>query len=208
MRHRLRNACSRALAHLEDRRTDEAGDSVRRDLHRIFFYDCPPLSKKLHHPLSGRAIDLAKSPEATFGRDLHDAVVRLRKVALRRGRMSEIGQWALRPEPLRKLLRGDININDLNESDVFFDCRQKGVDMRIAIDIASLAYRRHVNQIVLFAGDADLVPAAKLARREGIDFILDPMWGSIANDLHEHIDGLRSTCPRPVLQASAATGKV
>jgi uncharacterized LabA/DUF88 family protein len=74
--------------------------------------------------------------------------------------------------------------------------RQKGVDMRIAVDISSLAMKKQVNQIVLVSGDADFVPAAKLARREGVDFILDPMWGKIQPNLYEHIDGLRSTCPR------------
>ena len=44
---------------------------------------------------------------------------------------------------------------------------------------------------------ADFVPAAKLARREGIDFVLDPMWRQVPPGLNEHIDGLRSTCPRP-----------
>jgi uncharacterized LabA/DUF88 family protein len=68
--------------------------------------------------------------------------------------------------------------------------------MRLGLDIASLTYKRLVNQIVLISGDADFVPAAKLARREGIDFILDPMWASIRAELHEHIDGLRSVCPR------------
>ena len=43
---------------------------------------------------------------------------------------------------------------------------------------------RQVNQIVLISGDADFVPAAKLARREGIDFILDPMWSTIRPDLY------------------------
>lgn len=36
------------------------------------------------------------------------------------------------------------------------------------------------------------MPAAKLARREGIDFILDPMWANIRDELVEHIDGLKS----------------
>ncbi len=72
--------------------------------------------------------------------------------------------------------------------------------MRIGLDIASVAYKKQVDQIVLVAGDADFVPAAKLARREGIDFILDPMWNPIPSDLHEHIDGLRSTSPRPPVQ--------
>ena len=64
--------------------------------------------------------------------------------------------------------------------------------MKIGVDIASLAYKHQVDQIILIAGDSDFVPAAKLARREGIDFILDPMWSSIRPDLFEHIDGLKS----------------
>jgi len=80
---------------------------------------------------------------------------------------------------------------------VRYDVRQKGVDMRLGIDVASLAYKRLVDQIVLVAGDSDFVPAAKPARREGIDFILDPTWAPIRDDLHEHIDGLRSVLPRP-----------
>ena len=45
--------------------------------------------------------------------------------------------------------------------------------------------------------DADFVPAAKLARREGVQFILDPLWQNVSPDLFEHIDGLRSGFPRP-----------
>ena len=64
--------------------------------------------------------------------------------------------------------------------------------MKIGLDIASLAYKRQVDQIILIAGDSDFVPASKLARREGIDFILDPMWAEIKDTLFEHIDGLKS----------------
>ncbi|WP_245979175.1 hypothetical protein [Solilutibacter pythonis] len=53
-----------------------------------------------------------------------------------------------------------------------------------------LAYERLVNQIVPIAGDADFVPAAKLARREGIDFIPNPMGQSISPESFEHIDRL------------------
>lgn len=71
--------------------------------------------------------------------------------------------------------------------------KQKGVDMKIGLDIASLAYKKQVDQIILISGDSDFVSAAKLARREGIDFILDPLYNPIKPDLFEHIDGLR-TC--------------
>lgn len=82
-------------------------------------------------------------------------------------------------------------------SAVALGLRQKGVDMRIGIDIAALALKKQVDTIVLVAGDSDFVPAAKLARREGIDFILDPMWQSVNPDLFEHIDGLQSGLPKP-----------
>ena len=85
----------------------------------------------------------------------------------------------------------------LDSGAVALGLRQKGVDMRIGVDIASLALQKQVDTIVLVAGDSDFVPAAKLARRAGIDFILDPMWQQINADLFEHIDGLQSGLSRP-----------
>lgn len=80
---------------------------------------------------------------------------------------------------------------------VALELRQKGVDMRIGLDISTLTLKKQVDTIVLVAGDSDFVPAAKLARREGIQFVLDPLWQSINDDLYEHIDGLQSGLPRP-----------
>ncbi len=45
---------------------------------------------------------------------------------------------------------------------------QKGVDLRIGLDIARLSLRRMVDIIVVVTGDSDMVPAFKFARREGI----------------------------------------
>ena len=75
--------------------------------------------------------------------------------------------------------------------------RQKGVDMRIGLDIASITLKKQADAIILISGDSDFVPAAKLARREGIEFILDPMWQNVNEDLYEHIDGLHSGFQRP-----------
>ena len=85
----------------------------------------------------------------------------------------------------------------VGENDVMLDVKQKGVDMRIGLDISSITLKKQADKIVLFSGDSDFVPAAKLARREGIDFILDPMWNHIPPDLLEHIDGLQTNCPKP-----------
>lgn len=168
-----------------------------QNLYRIFYYDCPPLVKKLHNPVTKKSIDFGKTGEAIFRTALHCELRKLRKVALRLGRLSDRGNWQIKPEKLKELLNKKISIHDVREHDLLYEIRQKGVDMKIGLDIASLSYKKLVKQIILIAGDSDFVPAAKLARREGIDFILDPMWNPINQDLHEHIDGLMSTCPQP-----------
>lgn len=111
--------------------------------------------------------------------------------------MSGVQQWIIKPAKVKELLRGQIEIKDLTERDVKLDAKQKGVDIKIGLDISTLALKKQVSRIVLISGDGDFVPAAKLARREGIDVILDPMWNKIDDDLFEHIDGLKSTCKRP-----------
>jgi uncharacterized LabA/DUF88 family protein len=183
-----------ALGHLSQR---DGAD--RRDLYRIFVYDCLPLSKKAQYPISGKPVDFSQSKTAKFRLQFHYELKCLRKVALRLGRLQDTSKWRLKAPVLRSLLKKERTFDSLTDADFVYDVRQKGTDMRIGIDIASVAYKKQADQMVLVAGDADFVPAAKLARREGIDFILDPMWGVIADDLHEHIDGLRSTCPRPIL---------
>ena len=150
----------------------------------------------MHNPISQKAIDYAKSEEATFRSELHRYLLTKRKVALRLGHLAPDTPWTLKPDIVQKLLKKQIQMSEVTEGDVMPSFRQKGVDMRIGLDIASLSYKRQVDQIVLFAGDADFVPAAKLARREGIDFVLDPMWKTIPASLNEHIDGLRTTCPK------------
>jgi uncharacterized LabA/DUF88 family protein len=166
------------------------------DLYRIFFYDCPPLEKKVHHPLTGRNIDYSKTPQVVFRKELHNVLKKKRKLALRLGYLKD-ESWIIPKNILTKILRKEIIIDDLKEEDVVHSIKQKSIDMKIGIDIASLAYKKLVKKIVLIAGDSDFVPAAKLARREGIDFVLDPMWNHIADDLNEHIDGLKSYFPNP-----------
>ncbi len=173
-------------------------DGIRRTLYRIFYYDCPPLSKKVHNPVTKQSIDFSKTATARWRLALHDELRKKRKVALRLGYLNErSGSWIVRPDKMKELLSGILTVSDLKEDDVRYDVSQKGVDMRIGLDIASMAYKRQVKQIILVAGDSDFVPAAKLARREGIDFILDPLWFPIRADLHEHIDGLRSVWSGP-----------
>ncbi len=81
---------------------------------------------------------------------------------------------------------------ELCDNDLRLSLRQKGVDMRLGMDIASITLKKQADTLILVTGDSDFVPAAKLARREGAEVILDPLWQSVNPELHEHIDGLYS----------------
>lgn len=164
-----------------------------RYLYRIFYYDCPPVDKNAFHPLLQKNINLGKRPEYDWTNDFFNELKHHRKFALRMGRISERQiYYNLKYETTKKLLNGSMTIVDLSENDFEINLEQKGVDMKIGVDISSLAFKQQVNQIILISGDSDFVPAAKQARREGIDFILDPMGATIKDDLYEHIDGIRS----------------
>ena len=180
----LYNYCKRHL--------NSHGES--NELYRIFYYDCPPMTAQIYHPLTKKTVNFAKSDTYTWANDFFNELKKKRKVALRMGELSEQhAHYILKNNILNKLMRGDISVSDIKESDFLFDVEQKGVDMRIGLDIASLSYKKQVDQIVLISGDSDFVSAAKLARREGIDFILDALHTNIKPNLFEHIDGLR-TC--------------
>lgn len=167
-----------------------------RHFYRLFFYDCVPLAKRMHTPLQKRSVDFGKSFEARFRTELHQEIRKLRKVALRLGRLNDTSRWRLSERATVRLI-SDPATFAVTDEDFEIDTKQKGVDMRLGLDVASLAFKRQVDQIVIVASDADFVPAAKLARREGIDVILDRMGDRrAASDLLEHVDGVRD-CSLP-----------
>lgn len=175
------------------------------ELYRIFFYDCRPLTKRVHYPISKKAHDFSKDKTSQFRLALHEQIKCLRKTALRLGRRDEENAaWQLTPGALKDLLQAKRPFDQLTDDDFTYYARQKVVDMKIGLDISSISYKRLANKIVLIAGDSDFVPAAKQARREGIDFVLDPMWNHINPELNEHVDGLRSTSPNPARRNHAA----
>lgn len=169
------------------------GIQYSHSVYRIFYYDCPPIKKSIYNPITKENDDLGKSETFDWvNRFLHQ-IKNKRKFALRLGKLSDsIAGYHLKSEPLKKLLNGKLKPEDITHLDIYLNIEQKGVDMKIGLDIASLAYKKQVNQIILISGDSDFVSAAKLARREGIDFILDPLGQPIKGDLFEHIDGLRT----------------
>ncbi|GAA8559412.1 NYN domain-containing protein [Helicobacter pylori] len=179
------------LKHINKKKNDE-------ELYRIFFYDCKPLDKKVHYPHTQRALDLSKSSTYKERTALHKHLISKPCLALRLGYLdANNARWVIRDqEKEKKLFKGEIYITDFTNDDFIYHAKQKGVDMKIGLDIATLALKKLVQKIVLISGDSDFVPAAKLARVEGIIFTLDPMGNPIREDLEEHIDYLTTRLQR------------
>lgn len=164
-----------------------------RDLYRIFYYDCPPLSRQITHPLTGNIINFAVGAGTQWANDLYKELANKRKVALRMGELAENqATYILKSDALADILSNARDISSLTESDFRLEVKQKGVDMRIGLDVASISSCHYADQIVLIAGDSDFLPVAKMARRSGVDFILDPMKQRPRPNLLEHIDGLET----------------
>lgn len=203
-----------AAFHVATRMQADPGKRFRQDaeqrpeesaeLYRIFFYDCPPLTKRVHSPVSKRSIDLGATPEAQLRLAIHNRLRQTRKVAVRLGRLNDkITPWRLKPGAVDRWRAEGFAPSD---GDYELDVIQKGVHMRLGLDVASMAYKRQVDQIILVAADADFVPPAKLARREGIDVVLDPMSAPVATDLLEHVDGVRM-CRLDVTSLNRSNGR-
>ena len=106
-------------------------------------------------------------------------------MALRQGEVSVNG-WALGSAALKNLTTNGARA--LTAQDFVPNMEQKGVDLRIGLDIARLSLRQLVEVIVVVTGDSDMVPAFKFARREGVRIYLDYMGHPVKRELKAHVD--------------------
>lgn len=157
-----------------------------QQLYRVLFYTADPYRGQERHPISGREIDFSTTPLAQNSDWLLDGLEQSPNFAVRRGdlifrgwRIGESAQRAFEADPTK----------NLEESDLVPHLVQKGVDMRIGLDIAAMALKRLVNTIVILTGDADMVPAMRLARREGLRVGLCSLgFRGVRSELRAHAD--------------------
>jgi len=154
---------------------------VRADeeLHRVLYYDCAPYQGTQKLPVSGTIHTFSDS-----GQWLQD-LARRDLIAVR------LGVLKFRGFKLKKIpLAGTAPLSD---TDFKPDFEQKGVDMRIGLDIAAYSALRTIERIGLVTADTDCVPAMKLARKSGAQVILIKLPGSIVpTELAQHTDFLRA----------------
>ena len=88
-------------------------------LYRIFYYDCLPLDKKVHNPISKKLVDYSLTDEYKFRMDLLETLKQKRKVALRIGTLKDNHNWQIYPGRVKELLSGKKKLEDLKDSEIY-----------------------------------------------------------------------------------------
>lgn len=151
---------------------------AEEEIFRVLYYDCAPYSGTVRLPVSG-------ADHVFSGSDLwlHE-LSRKDLFAVRRGVLKFRG---FKPK------RVPVAATPLTDADFAPDFEQKGVNMRIGLDIASLCQNRSVDRIVLISGDTDCIPATKHGRKAGVQIVLIELPGTrLAPELISHVDFKRA----------------
>lgn len=150
-------------------------NAADEEMFRVLYYDCAPFSGTVKLPVSGTPYTFAGSDrwlEVLAEQDLF---------AVRRGVLKFRGY---------KPRRTPVNpAGPLTDQDFDPDFEQKGVDMRIGLDIASYSSNRCIEGIVLVSNDTDCVPAMKYGRRAGLQVVIVELPNhKVAPELIMHSD--------------------
>ncbi|MBQ4807638.1 NYN domain-containing protein [Phaeobacter sp. HS012] len=155
------------------------------ELLRTYYYDAYPATGKVTNPISKEVINLVDTPVFSKNKSFLQRLELQPEISLRAGELSprgfKLGHWVLNDETLPE--------RPLTKDDFVFDIEQKGVDLRIGLDIARLSLRQLVRTIVVVTGDSDFILAFKFARREGVRVLLAHMGHGVKRELKAHTDG-------------------
>jgi uncharacterized LabA/DUF88 family protein len=127
---------------------------------RVLYYDCAHYAGEVKLPVSNTPFTFTSDDgwlRTLAAKDLF---------AVRRGVLKFRG-WKPKKTPIAKTV--------LTDADFGPDFEQKGVDMRIGLDMATFADQRSVERVVLLSGDTDCVPAMKHVRKAGLQVVLAKM---------------------------------
>ena len=177
-------ACAKAAQKAYDNQFIEAFSHhcVLQDeyLLRIFYYDAPQFRGTVQLPVSGEKTNFQSSDSWL------NELAKLERFAVRRGTLGFRG-WRPKTIPIAG--------TPLSDSDFVPNFEQKGVDMRIGLDIANFSHTRAVDRIILVSGDQDMIPAMKQARKAGLEVALIQLAAPSKNlhdELKAHADLLRA----------------
>jgi uncharacterized LabA/DUF88 family protein len=146
------------------------------ELHKILYYDCEsfdPIDKKTGKPFSYL---LKHENGAKLVKKENKLIIELQQKDL----------FAIRLGVLK--LEGWTNKGKTGKPKF----RQKGVDMRIGLDMAHLAHQGKIDRIILITADTDFIPAMKYVRKANIQIVIAKLGERhLTPDLTMHTDFIR-----------------
>lgn len=154
------------------------------ELLRVYFYHARPATDTITNPLSRQTTNLATTGIYRQHESLLDRLEMKPDFALRLGETVAY-DWKIGDRAMKSMLQTP---RAVTPQDLVPDIQQKGVDLRIGLDIARLSLRQVVSHLVVVTGDSDLVPAFRFARREGLRIYLDHLGHGVRRDLKAHVD--------------------
>ena len=144
---------------------------------RVLYYDCDPFMGEVRLPVSRELREYPKSGEWL------NVLAARPLFAVRRGVLKFRG---FRPRGVPDSHRP---LTDDDFAPVF---EQKGVDMRLGLDMAHYATSQAVDRAILVSRDTDCLPALKYARRYGCQVVLIELPGQkLPRELLWHVDLVR-----------------
>lgn len=158
-------------------------------LFRILYYDCDPYVGTVRLPVS--------NGQKTFSSpsNLLNDLAALELVAVRRGILKFRG-WDRTSGSLKAAHTAAASgaiAPPLTDNDFKARFEQKGVDLRIGLDMVTMANTGAVDLMIVITGDTDLIPAFKLVRSRGFQVAGVNLPNSqIIHELRQHLDLFRT----------------
>lgn len=153
-------------------------------LHRVYYYDAEPLTGIQKHPISGEVIDFSETDVSKRNKIMLDDLKKTPFFAVRLGETNFRG-WKVDPWALKNSGTKTASIKSTN---VKPNVQQKGVDMRIALDMSSMSLKKQADIYALITGDSDFVPIIKFARKEGRQIFIYTLGHGVKQTMYEHSD--------------------
>jgi uncharacterized LabA/DUF88 family protein len=147
--------------------------------YRVYFYDCKPCAERTSFPISHTAYNLETTQQHTKGINLIKEIKMLPFFAVREGILSFNG-WTLKP--------ACYGMNPLTDDCFTLNLKQKGVDIKIGLDVAWVSFNHIASSIIMITGDSDFVPVIKTARRSGVFIYLFTLGHNVKKELLENVD--------------------
>lgn len=151
---------------------------------RAYFYHARPAAGEITNPLSAEIVRLAGSKTAREHESLIDSLELKPDFAVRLGETT-VNDWRIGHSAMKAMMRKP---RPMEAKDLVPNISQKGVDLRIGLDLARLALREMVDTVIVVTGDSDLIPAFRFVRREGLRVVLATLGHGVRRDLRAHAD--------------------